>query len=163
MPALLFALVVSSVSAPADAMKVPPLAAVPRIVQIRSARLVSRLDIGGLLGASWFVPAARQQMEATLWSARDALARDTRFHVQSLLVGVPVVGPWMLASDPTHGAADRGLLIASGVLQLVGFSVGLARLAQNEDGTSVAGVGPVLTFSPISAGRLGLCVKLVGF
>lgn len=162
MSALVLALVISSLPAPAQAVEVPPVE-VPRIKQTRSARLVSRLDLGGLLGASWFVPSARQQMEATLWSARDALRGEARFEVQRLVVGVPVVGPWVLASDPTLGGFDRGLLITSGVLQLVGFSVGLARLVETEASTPTAASGPVLTFSPISAGRLGLSVKLAGF
>ena len=120
-----------------------------------------RVDLGGLLGASWFVPQSRERIEAMVLSAGASFRGEHAFDVDGLLLAAPAVGPLMLAArEGPLSLEDRALLISSGLLQLVGLSVGATALASGE---SLASRGRVLSFSPIAGGRLGLSMRLSGF
>ena len=133
------------------------LSAAPVGARPASTALAARLDMGGLLGASWYVPAGRAQLSAAM---NDALRADRSLEFNSVVLSMPVLGPWMLAGRDVGDAQDRALLVTSGVLQLVGLSVGAFRLANDEVAVET---GPVLSFSPIASGRLGFSVRLTGF
>ena len=120
-----------------------------------------RIDLGGLLGASWFVPQGRERIEAALANAGASLRGEHAFDVDGMLLATPAVGPLLLAArEGPWSVEDRALLISSGLLQLIGLWVGVTSLASGE---SAAAHGKVLSFSPIAGGRLGLSVKLTGF
>lgn len=162
----MFALVALALAAsPFEGLQPVP-AAPPAAVKRESRRaLETKLDLGGLLGASWYVAPARTQIQAAWENAKGSLLGDGALDGQALLLATPVVGPWMVAQrDGSLDGADRALLVTSGALQLLGLSVGAWRLAQ-EDGPAVSSSerGPVLSVSPIAGGRLGLSVQLTGF
>jgi hypothetical protein len=116
------------------------------------------VDLGGLLGAPWYVPAGRDKLEAAWVLTHEALRGRRVLEVETLSMALPVVGPWLTAQ---HGdsPAERFSLVTAGVLQAVGLAVGVGRwfcVPDGEDG------GPVLRFSPIAAGQLGLSLRLSG-
>jgi hypothetical protein len=117
------------------------------------------VDLGGLLGAPWYVPAGRDQLEAAWALTHEALRGRRVLEVERLSMALPVVGPWLTGK---HGdsPAERLSLLTAGVLQAVGLAVGVERWLRepvSED------EGLVLRFSPIAAGQLGLTVRLSGF
>lgn len=161
----MFALVALALAAgPFDGLEPGPSA--PRVSVKREARraLETKLDLGGLLSASWYVAPARSQIQAAWETTKGSLLGAGQLDGQALLLATPVVGPWMVAQrDGSLDGADRALLLTSGALQLLGLSVGAWRLAQEPGpGVSSADCGPVLSVSPIAGGRLGLSVQLTG-
>jgi hypothetical protein len=143
-----------------------PQASSPPAAVKREARcaLETKLDLGGLLGASWYVAPARSQIQAAWENAKGTLLGEGPLDGQTLLLAAPVVGPWMVAQrDGSLDGADRALLVTSGALQLLGLSLGAWRLAQDQaPSVSSADRGPVLSVSPVAGGRLGLSVQLTG-
>lgn len=129
------------------------------------ASLHFELDLGGLLRASWYLPAGERNLDA----ARDAglafLLRGRPLEADAVLFAVPVVGPLMTAARGNDLLAlERPLLVASGLLEAVGVGVAALRLHRRLSGaTEVADGAPVLSVSPIAAGHLGLSVRLTGF
>lgn len=124
----------------------------------------TKLDVGGLLGASWYVAPARSQIEAAWVNAKGSLFGTAPLDGEALLLAAPVIGPWMVAHrDVQLDLGDRALLVTSGALQLLGLSVSAWRLATEEGGGVTGAQGPVLSLSPIAGGRLGLSVRLTGF
>lgn len=123
------------------------------------------LDLGGLLRASWFLPAGERSLDA----ARDAglafLLHGRPLEADTVVLAMPVVGPLVTATRGSDLLSmERPLLVASGLLQALGVGVAALRLHHRLYGASEAPDGaPVLSLSPIAAGHLGLSVKLTGF
>lgn len=154
-------------AAPLPAMPGPlmPREEKPSLTVTRTTRsaLETKLDVGGLLGASWYVAPGRSQIEAAWLNAKGSLFGAAPLDGEALLLAAPVIGPWMVAHrDPQLDLGDRALLVTSGALQLLGLSVSAWRLANDEGGVA-AESGPTLSLSPIAGGRLGLSVRLTGF
>ncbi len=124
------------------------------------ATLRAQLDVTGLVGASWYVPAGRARIESAWDSMRGALFGPGSLDGLALAYALPVMGPF-LAAQHVDGWQDRALLATSGVLQLIGLTVGARRWLSDEPAARDA--GPVLSVSPIAGGRLGLSVRLTGF
>ncbi|MDP2269512.1 MAG: hypothetical protein Q8K32_02200 [Archangium sp.] len=133
-----------------------PMTGKPPEATVRTGVLRARVDFVGLITSSWYVPQSRINIEAALHS----LSRDT-LSGEGVLLAAPVFGPWMTAgqSGPLTGG-DRALLYTTGILQLVGLSLGAMHLFEKPGPRTT---GPVLSVSPISAGRIGLSVRIVGF
>lgn len=123
--------------------------------------LRARLDVGGMMAASWYVPASRAHMEAALRTVRGSLFHNELLDVRELIWGAPVLGPWLLAGQASLADDDRVLLFATGMLQAVGLSVSAIRLVTEE--SEAPSSAPTLSVSPIAGGRLGLSLKLTGF
>ncbi len=117
------------------------------------------LDLGGLLGATWYVPAGRARLDAAWAAGHDALLHHRPLDVAALAPTIPLVGAWFLAR-PDEPPLERAALVAAGLLQGVGLMVGLLRLGS---APRPEAEGLVLRFSPIAAGQLGLSVRVVGF
>lgn len=117
-----------------------------------------QVDLGGLVNAAWYVPAGRVHLEAALWLSRDAVFRGAQLDFYTLALAMPMLGPW-LAAPQVDDPLDRAMLVTSGVLQTIGVGLAAARLFSGP-GDGVVEVGPVLRFSPIAGGRLGLSVRL---
>ncbi len=132
-----------------------PMTGRPPEVTHRTGVLRTRVDFVGLITSSWYVPQSRTNIEAAL----DSLRRDT-LNGEGVLLATPVFGPWMTAGQETLTGPDRALLYTTGVLQLVGLSLGAMHLFAPH---APARMGPVLSISPIAAGRVGLSVRIVGF
>lgn len=121
--------------------------------------LRAQLDVGGLVGASWYVPAGRERVESALTNVRGAVFGPGTLDAFALAYALPVMGPWLTAQH-VDDWQDRALLATSGVLQLIGLTVGATRwLADAPEHDA----GPLLSVSPIAGGRLGLSVRLTGF
>lgn len=149
-------------AAPLAAVTLTAPVAAPVSPRVAQGGLRARLDLGGLLAASWYVAPSRSRIDAALDNAKGSLRGHAIFDGNALLLATPVVGPWVLAGQQRSlDGGDRALLVTSGVLQLVGLSLGALWLASDDDGPKAE--GPVLTVSPIAGGRLGLSVKLTGF
>lgn len=127
---------------------------------LERATVRTQLDVGGMLGATWYVPQSRVHLEAALTQAR-GLLRGEDLDGLTLAYSAPLVGAFLVARD-TEDLLDRALLITSGLLQGVGLGVGAARLFADDE-RGVVETGPVVSFSPIAAGRLGLSVRITGF
>ena len=134
------------------------LAATPAPLERLTVR--TQLDVGGMLGATWYVPQSRVHLEAALHQAR-GLFDGGELNGVTLAYAAPVVGALLVARD-TEDPLDRALLVTSGVLQGMGLGIGAARLFADEE-EGVVETGPVLSISPIAAGRLGLSLRITGF
>lgn len=153
--------VLATVLSALPAVSFAPEVAPPPNVRVAAGGFQVRLDLAGLVGASWFVPQGRARIEAVLLNARGSLRGEHPLDFDGVLLAAPGVGPLLLAArEGPLGAEERALLIASGALQLVGLSLGATALASGE---GLAPRGPVLSFSPIAGGRLGLSLRLTGF
>lgn len=136
----------------------------PSVSQQPPRALQAKLDVGGLLGASWYVAPGRSQIEAAWVNAKGSLFGTSPLDGEALLLAAPVIGPWMVAHrDGQLDLGDRAMLLTSGALQLLGVSVSVWRLAMEEGGGVGTEAGPVLSLSPIAGGRLGVSVRLTGF
>lgn len=93
---------------------------------LERATVRTQLDVGGMLGATWYVPQSRVHLEAALTQAR-GLLRGEDLDGLTLAYSAPLVGALLVARD-TEDLLDRALLITSGLLQGVGLGVGAARL-----------------------------------
>ena len=132
-----------------------PMTGKPPEVTLRTGVLRTRVDFVGMISSSWYVPQSRTNIEAALHSLR----RDT-LNGEGMLLATPVFGPWMTAgAGGTLTGADRALLYTTGVLQLVGLSLGAMHLFETH---GPARTGPVLSISPIAAGRIGLSIRITG-
>ncbi len=148
-------------AAPLAAASFPPEVVPARTQRVPAAAFRVRLDVGGLLGASWFVPQGRARIEAALANAGGSLRGESTFDSQGFFLATPGVGPLLLATrEGPLGSEERALLIASGALQFLGMTLGASALASGE---SALPKGPVLSFSPIAGGRLGFAMRLSGF
>jgi len=153
--------VLATVLSALPAVSFPPEVAPPPNVREAPAVFQVRLDLAGLVGASWFVPQGRARIEAVVFNARSSLRGERSLDLDGVLLAMPGVGPLLLAArEGPLGAEERALLIASGALQLFGLALGGTALASGE---GLAPRGPVLSFSPIAGGRLGLSLRLSGF
>lgn len=121
----------------------------------------AQVDVGDMLVASWYVPASRLHLEMAIQKARGLLAGSRELDGRTLAYAAPIVGPWLATRDPM-GPFDRLMLLTSGVLQSIGLGVAAARLF-SEPETGVVETGPVVVFSPIAWGSLGLSVRITGF
>jgi hypothetical protein len=121
----------------------------------------ARLDVGGLIGASWYVGPSRQHIEAAWENAKYSLLTNGSLDRQTMLYATPVVGPWMLSRLDTFDSSDRILLFTTGALQLLGLSVSAYRFGTEELGKKYEGLE--LSISPIAGGRLGFGIRLTGF
>lgn len=161
---LLLALLASNPAfdvAPSAAGRVGGLLDVRRTVHATPS-LTVQLDLGGLLGAAWYVPSGRANLEAARDLGLGVLLSGQRLDSEVLLLAAPVVGPWVQASRSATAGDDAALLLATGALQALGLAVGAVRMA--DDGGDAAGpTGPVVSVSPIAGGRLGLTVRITGF
>jgi|GEM_PF-5420031 hypothetical protein len=117
----------------------------------------AELDVGGLVGASWYVPAGRERIEA----ARLAFFSDAPAELSTYAYALPVVGP-MMTTRLIDDGVDRALLITTSLLQTLGLTMGAAWLFQDRD-SNVIEAGPLISISPIAAGRLGLSLRVTGF
>lgn len=138
-----------------------PTVAPPPEVTARSAKLRAKVDVVGMIFSYWYVPQSRTHIEAALNNAKGSFLDQNTLNGEGLLMATPVVGPWLAAGEDSLDGGDRALLYTSGILQLVGLSLGAMRLFQPNEGPVAK--GPVLSVSPITAGRLGLSVRIVGF
>ncbi len=123
--------------------------------------LRAKVSMGSLLGAAWYVPAGRERIETAWQMTRGAMVGDTHFDFLALAYAMPVVGPF-LSTAQSGDMFSRAALITSGLLQTLGLVVGIARLAGSDE-AGIVETGPVISFSPIAAGHLGLSVELAGF
>lgn len=123
--------------------------------------LRTQLDVGGMLGATWYVPQSRAHLEAVLTQAKGLFTGTSELEARTLAFAAPLVGPLLVARE-TEDALDRALLLTSGLLQGVGLGVGAARFFRDEE-PHIVETGPVVSFSPIAAGRLGLSLRITGF
>lgn len=120
----------------------------------------AKLDVGGLVGAAWYVPQAREQMMVALYNARGTfLLGNEQLQLNPMLNATPVVGAWLMAADAR--GYDQAMLITTGALQLLGTAVALKRWLLDEP--AVAPTGMQLTISPIVAGQFGLGMRLTNF
>lgn len=128
----------------------------------RTVALRTRIDFGGLIISYWYVPESRVNIEAALDNARGSLLGSEILDGHALLKAVPVAGPWTAAlQEGSMAIEERALLCVTGVLQLAGLWLGARQLFDPAEGAKPR--GPVLSLSPIAAGRLGISVKLVGY
>ncbi|MFT3709107.1 MAG: hypothetical protein QM817_15790 [Archangium sp.] len=120
-----------------------------------------RLDVGGLVGASWYVPQTRRSLLLALDNAKGSFFGPETIQLSTTVNAVPIVGPLLML----NGAAgeDRAMLITTAALQLLGTTVALKRLVLETGVNDKPHSGPELTFSPIVAGQLGFAVRLTGF
>lgn len=141
------------------------LSAAPLGAKVHSApparmTLQLRVDFGGMLMSSWYVPQTRTHIDAAIGNARGMLRGDEVLDGNSVLLAMPVVGPWMLAGhSPNNG--ELAMLVGTGVLQLAGLAMATLSLTAAPEARPSG--GPVLSFSPIAAGHLGFSVKLANF
>ena len=136
------------------------LASTPTTPVVRTT-LRAQVDVGGMLGSSWYVTTLRGHLENALTQAKGLLLDGRDFDALSLAYAAPMVGP-LLAARQSDDPFESALLVTSGVLQTVGLGLGAAQLfGDTEHG--VVERGPVVSFSPIAAGRLGLSVRITGF
>ncbi len=131
-----------------------PMADQPPASTVRTGMLRARVDLLGLITSSWYVPQSRTNIEAALHSLR----KDT-LDGQGVLLATPVFGPWMTAGSDSLSGSERALLYTTGLLQLVGLSLGAMHLFETP---APATTGPVLSVSPIAAGRVGLSIRITG-
>lgn len=129
----------------------------------QSVELRTQVDWFGMVSSYWYVPQSRVHIEALLDNARGTLRGDADLNGQGLLRATPVVGPWMTAAsrDLSLTDSDRLLLCASGMMQLIGLTLGTMSVLQPMD--ELDAKGPVLRISPIAGGQLGVSVRIVGF
>lgn len=128
----------------------------------RTGMLRTRIDFGGMILTYWYVPETRSHIEAALDNARGSLVGEQMIDGFALLKALPVAGPWAASlQEKPMAVEERALLFVTGVLQLAGLSLGAMQLAEFSEGPKAK--GPVLSISPISAGCLGISVKLVGY
>jgi hypothetical protein len=121
----------------------------------------AELDVGGLVGASWYVPMSRERIELALQHSRQVAFGDQHLDPLKLVYALPMLGPWMTTGH-TDDALDNVLLITTGILQTLGLGLAASELFQDRD-TSVVEAGPLISLSPIAGGRLGLSVRITGF
>jgi hypothetical protein len=123
--------------------------------------LQMRLDVGGLVGASWYVPQTRRTLLLALDNAKGSFFGDESIQLSTTAQAVPILGPLLML----NGAAgeDRAMLITTAALQMLGTGVALKRLFLETGVNTQKPTGPELTFSPIVAGQLGFAVRLTGF
>ena len=132
-----------------------PMTGRPPKPTVRTGVLRARVDFVGLITSSWYVPQSRAHIEAALHS----LGRD-KLGGEGVMLAAPVLGPWMTAGQAgTLTGGDRALLYTTGVLQLAGLSLGAMRLLEKPGPLTT---GPVLSVSPIAAGRIGLSIRITG-
>jgi hypothetical protein len=120
----------------------------------------AELDVGGLVGAAWYVPASRERMQVALEHTKGVAFGDEHLESLKLAYALPMIGPWM-TSPLADDRIDSALLITTGILQTLGVGLAAAELFKTED--SVVEAGPLISFSPIAGGRLGLSVRVTGF
>jgi len=137
------------------------LAATPPTPPVQRTTLRARLDVGGMLIASWYVPQARVHLENVLQRARGLMTGARELDGLVLAYATPVVGPWLVARD-TVDPLDRIMLVASGLLQTMGLGLGAVQLFSDGE-AGVVETGPVVVLSPIAGGRLGLSLCVTGF
>ncbi len=128
---------------------------------LAAAPLGAQIDAGGLISSSWYVPQTRTRIDAALDNARISLRGEAVLDGEGLVLAMPVMGPWLLAGENGIGGGDRALLIATGLMQLAGLTVGILQLTGAD--TAGSAQAPVLSFSPIVGDQLGLSVKLGNF
>ncbi len=132
-----------------------PMTGRPPELTVRTGVLRARVDFVGLITSSWYVPQSRTHIEAALHSLR----KET-LDGEGVLLATPVFGPWMTAGQGgTLTGGDRALLYTTGVMQLVGLSLGAMNLLKKPGPVTT---GPVLSVSPIAAGRIGLSIRITG-
>lgn len=128
----------------------------------QTVTLQTRVDFGGMIISYWYVPETRAHIEAALDNAKGTFLGTEILDGHALMKAVPVLGPWASAmKEEAMAIEDRALLCVTGLLQLVGLSVGAMQLF--EPASAKKPKGPVLSVSPIAFGHLGLSVKLVGY
>lgn len=118
-----------------------------------------RLDVGGLVGAGWYVPQTRRSM---LLALESVVADDRSLTLSTAFDAMPIVGPLMMLRANTAGE-DRAMLITTAALQLLGTTVALKRLFLESGSNSPPANEPQITFSPIVNGQLGIAVRVTGF
>lgn len=119
----------------------------------------TRLDVGGLVGAAWYVPQGRQSMMLALDNAKGHFFGSEELHFDAMVNAMPVVGPLRMAT--TAEGLDQAVLVTTGALQLLGTAVALERLLSGDSEEKIA--GPRITLSPIVAGQLGLGLRVTHF
>lgn len=118
----------------------------------------TQLDVGAMMGATWFVSTGRAQLTSAMEVTRKSFFETWQMDPNLVAQATPVVGPCVMAAG-TADAVERALLLASGGLQAMGLSVQMLRLMSPDD-ARIAEEGPMLKISPIAAGHLGLSVRL---
>jgi hypothetical protein len=128
----------------------------------RTVTLRTKVDFGGMILSYWYVPSTRARIEAAIDNAMGSLRGDDFLDGGALFQAMPVVGPWAAAmKEGPMTVNERALLCATGVLQLVGLTLGVKRLFEPIELTRPK--GPVLSISPIASGQLGISVRIVGY
>jgi hypothetical protein len=135
------------------------LAAAPRQTQTIEARL----DVGGMVGAAWYLPQTKQQMMFALENARGSFFGNEPLALEAMVNSMPVVGPWVMATEAN--GFDRAMLVTTGAIQLLGTAVALKRLILDEHTGEFGAkpLGPQITISPIVAGQIGLGLRITNF
>ncbi len=129
----------------------------------RTVTLRTKLDFGGMILSYWYVPSTRARIEAAIDNAMGTLRGDDYLDTQALFQAMPVVGPWAAAAKVgPMSVEERTLLCATGVLQLLGLSLGVMRLFEPIEPMGKQ-KGPVLSISPISGGQLGISMRITGY
>jgi hypothetical protein len=130
---------------------------------MQTQTIEARLDVGGMVGAAWYVPQTKQQMMFALNNARGSFFGNEPLAFDAMVNSMPVVGPWMMASDVN--GFDRAMLVTTGAIQLLGTAVALKRLILDESTGEFGAkpVGPQITISPIVAGQLGIGLRITNF
>lgn len=142
---------------------VPALLLVLAAAPAQTPKLEPKLDVGGMVGAAWYVPQTKQQMMFALNNARGSFFGNEPLEFDAMVNSMPVVGPWMMATDVR--GFDQAMLVTTGAIQLLGTAVALKRLILEEESGELGAkpVGPQITISPIVAGQLGVGLRITNF